>query len=83
MHYSDAGPKGSSVILEGKKVMFVGLFPDSSRGKIVARAKEYGCLVASSLTTEVDLVVAADGAGTKVQEAQDLGQYFDTYTLVR
>jgi DNA ligase (NAD+) len=59
--------------LSGKKIVFTGSLAGMSRETARKRAEEAGALVLSGVSSETDIVVAGDAAGSKMAKARKLG----------
>ncbi len=65
----DGGPRP----WEGKKVVVSGTVPGMSRTEAQEAAARLGATVSSSISKNTDLLVAGDGAGSKLTKAQEIG----------
>lgn len=63
------GTKSSGGLLEGKVFVITGTLSES-RSKISALIESQGGIVTSSVSSKVDYLVAGEGAGSKLQQAQ-------------
>ncbi|MBC9927300.1 BRCT domain-containing protein [Leucobacter sp. cx-169] len=59
--------------LTGKRVLVTGTFPTLSRKQAEERIEEHGGTVASSVSKNLDLLIAGDKAGSKLAKAEALG----------
>lgn len=59
--------------LSGKKFVITGSFARYSRAEMIALIKSHQGTISSSVSKNVDFVVAGENAGSKLQKAQDLG----------
>lgn len=59
--------------ISGKTVIFTGSLESLSRAEAKERAEQLGAKVASQISKNVDLVIAAPGAGSKLKKAGELG----------
>ncbi|WP_159600543.1 BRCT domain-containing protein [Agromyces humi] len=68
-------PQQSSTVTEitGKNVVLTGSFPTLSRTAATAAAKQVGANVQSSVSKTTDILIAGDGAGSKMAKAASLG----------
>ncbi|MDE7372753.1 MAG: NAD-dependent DNA ligase LigA [Clostridia bacterium] len=62
-----------SGVFEGMRVVLTGSLPTYRRGEATALIEENGGEVASSVSKTVDLVLAGEDAGSKLEKAQKLG----------
>lgn len=60
-------------LLSGKRVLVTGTLPTLSRKQAEARIEELGGTVASSVSKNLDLLVAGEKAGSKLAKAEALG----------
>ncbi len=66
--------KKSNIDLRGQRVVFTGALQHATRKQAAARAAVFGCVVAAGVSKNVDIVVAASGAGQKLDRAEELGE---------
>lgn len=68
-------PKGSTVeqIFAGKIFVLTGTLPSLSREEAKSMIKERGGSVSSAISKKTDYLLAGDDAGSKLQDAKDLG----------
>lgn len=59
--------------MKGKRIVFTGALMGGTRKQAAARAQKYGCIVLAGVSKHVDIVIAADGAGQKLDRAEELG----------
>ncbi|MHA3723844.1 BRCT domain-containing protein [Leucobacter sp. HY1910] len=59
--------------LAGKRILVTGTLPTLSRKQAVARIEELGGTVASSVSKNLDLLIAGEKAGSKLAKAETLG----------
>ena len=62
-----------SGVFEGMKLVLTGSLPTYKRGQATALIEENGGEVASSVSKTVDIVLAGEDAGSKLEKAQKLG----------
>lgn len=62
-----------SGVFDGMRVVLTGSLPTYKRGEATALIEENGGEVASSVSKTVDLVLAGEDAGSKLEKAQKLG----------
>lgn len=60
-------------ILTGKKVIFTGSLTTLSRQEAKNQAENYGAKVVNTVSSNTDLVVVGENAGSKLKKAQELG----------
>ena len=58
--------------LAGKRVVFTGTLPHLPRGRAEALAKERGAIVAGSVSSKTDYLVAGEDPGSKLEKARKL-----------
>ena len=59
--------------LSGQRIIFTGSLSSLSRGEAKAQAEQIGARVVSSVSNNIDLVVAGEKAGSKLKKAKELG----------
>lgn len=64
---------GAASVLEGKSIVFTGTLQSMGRTDAEALARSLGAQPKGSVTEKTDLVVAGDGAGSKLDKARMLG----------
>ncbi len=62
-----------SGVFEGMRIVLTGSLPTYKRGEATALIEENGGEVASSVSKTVDMVLAGEDAGSKLEKAQKLG----------
>lgn len=60
--------------LQGKRVIFTGTLANATRKEAESEAKNYGCFVGSAVSKNIDLVIAGEEPGEKVEKAKSLGE---------
>lgn len=60
-------------ILMGKKVIFTGSLMTLSRAEAKNQAESYGAKVVNTVSSNTDLVIVGENAGSKLKKAQELG----------
>jgi DNA ligase (NAD+) len=60
-------------ILMGKKVIFTGSLVNLSRAEAKNQAEHYGAKVVNTVSSNTDLVIVGENAGSKLKKAQELG----------
>ncbi len=58
-------------------MVFTGALTGCTRKEAAAAAEKLGCVVASGVSKNVDIVVVGKDAGQKLQKAEDLGRFLD------
>lgn len=61
--------------LQGKRIVFTGTLTNASRKQAEARAKTFGCFVGAAVSKNIDLIIAGDEPGDKVDKAKKLGKF--------
>jgi DNA ligase (NAD+) len=59
--------------ITGLNVIFTGTLNSISRNEAKARAEKLGAKIVSSVSTNTDLVIAGEKAGSKLKKAEELG----------
>lgn len=70
---SFAGGKKREGILSGKTFVLTGSLSGMTRGRAKEMIEQLGGKVASSVSKQVDIVIAGEDAGSKLKKAKDLG----------
>ena len=59
--------------IAGQTLVFTGVLEHTSRAEVKARAELLGAKVSGSVSSNTDLVIAGEDAGSKLQKAKSLG----------
>ena len=65
--------QGGQGVLSGKVVVLTGTLSDMTRGQAKALIEKHGGTVADSVSKSVNLVIAGEAAGSKLEKAKKLG----------
>lgn len=73
LNFTQPQKQVSSLVLEGKTIVFTGEIKNMTRTQAEQLAREHGAKTTGSVSLKTSFVVAGEAAGSKLKKAQELG----------